>query len=357
MRDLGVPEWELYGNALSQWLIAVAVAVVTIGAVWGIKRSVGRQLERSGAESKSRFLTVVGRSLAHTKWFFYLLLALFLGSQALDLPEGAEQGLRIATVVAVLLQLGVWAQHALRYAVERYQARHADERSAATMAEALGFIGRLVVWTVVLLLVLSNIGVEITALLAGLGIGGLALALAMQNLATDFVASLTIYFDRPFDIGDFIITGDILGTVTRVGWRSTQLAALSGEQLVVSNSDILKSRIRNFKRMQERRIVFEIGVTYQTPMAQVEAIPQTIRTIIEGEEMARFDRSHFKAYGDYALVFETVYYVLAPDFGTYMDVQQRINLALGKRFESEGIEFAYPTTTVLLEQIVEKRAS
>jgi small-conductance mechanosensitive channel len=206
----------------------------------------------------------------------------------------------------------------------------------------MGFVGRLVLWTAVLLLVLENLGVDVTALIAGLGVGGIAVALAVQNILGDLFASLSIVLDKPFAVGDFLIIDDFLGSVEHVGLKTTRLRSLSGEQLIFSNADLLGSRIRNYGRMFERRVVFTLGVTYQTPREKLVQIPIIIRKAIEEQEKVRFDRSHFQAYGDFSLNFETVYYVLAPDYNA-------INLRIHERFEQEGIEFAYPTQTLLVK--------
>jgi small-conductance mechanosensitive channel len=208
-------------------------------------------------------------------------------------------------------------------------------------------VGRALVWAVVGLLVLDNLGVDVTALVTGLGIGGVAVALALQNVLSDLFASLSIVLDKPFVVGDFIVVGDSMGSVEHVGLKTTRLRSLSGEQLVVSNSDLLGSRIRNYQRMSERRAVFQLGVTYETPPDKLRAIPAILRAVIEAQSATRFDRSHFKSYGAFSLDFETVYYVLTPDYNRYMDIQEAINLELLRHFTAHGIEFAYPTSTVL----------
>ena len=195
-------------------------------------------------------------------------------------------------------------------------------------------------------MILDNLGFNITALVASLGIGGIAVALAVQNILGDIFASLSIALDKPFVIGDFIIVEDVLGTVEYIGLKTTRLRSLSGEQIVFSNVDLLKSRIRNYKRMFERRVVFTIGVVYQTAHATLERIPALVRSIVEQQPKTRFDRAHFKEYGDSALVFEVVYFVLDSDYNIYMDIQQAINLAIFRRFQVKGIEFAYPTRTL-----------
>ncbi|MBW2550586.1 MAG: mechanosensitive ion channel family protein, partial [Deltaproteobacteria bacterium] len=187
-------------------------------------------------------------------------------------------------------------------------------------------------------------------LVAGLGIGGIAIALAVQNVLSDLFASLSIVLDKPFIPGDFVVVGDMAGSVEHIGIKTTRIRSISGEQLIFSNADLLGSRIRNFGRMRERRVVFSLGVTYQTPADKLEGIPGMIRESIEAQDQVRFDRSHFASYGDSALNFETVYYVGSSDYATHMDILQAVNLAIYRKFASEGIEFAYPTQTLFVEK-------
>jgi small-conductance mechanosensitive channel len=198
----------------------------------------------------------------------------------------------------------------------------------------------------VLLLTLDNLGVDITALVAGLGIGGIAVALALQNVLGDLLASLSIALDQPFVIGDFLIVGEHLGTVEYIGIKSTRLRSLTGEQIVMSNADLLSSRLRNYGRMYERRVVFTLGVTYETPRDKLREIAPLLRGIVEAQEGVRFDRAHFAKYGPYSLDFEVVYHVLSADFGRYMDAQQAINFRIHEAFEALGVQFAYPTQTL-----------
>lgn len=195
-------------------------------------------------------------------------------------------------------------------------------------------------------MILDNLGVNITGLVAGLGIGGIAVALAVQNILGDLLASLSIVLDKPFVIGDFIVVDSLSGTIEHIGLKTTRIRSLSGEQLIFSNNDLLKTRIRNYKRMSERRIVFSFGIIYQTPTEKLKNVNKIVRDIIEKTENARFDRVHFKEYGDSSLNFEVVYFVIDPDYNIYMDVQESINLEIFRQFGEEGIEFAYPTQTL-----------
>lgn len=225
-----------------------------------------------------------------------------------------------------------------------------QDTSSATTITFLGLCARLILWLIVLLLILDNLGVNITGLVAGLGIGGIAVALAVQNILGDLLASLSIVLDKPFVIGDFVVVDSLSGTIEHVGLKTTRIRSLSGEQLIFSNNDLLKSRIRNYKRMQERRIVFSFGVVYQTPLEKLKIIKKIVTDIITAQENARLDRVHFKEYGDSSLNFEIVYFIAKPDFGLYMDVQEAINLEIFRRFQEESIEFAYPTQTLYIQK-------
>jgi small-conductance mechanosensitive channel len=206
------------------------------------------------------------------------------------------------------------------------------------------------VWIVGTLFLLANLGFDITTIVAGLGIGGIAVALAGQALLGDLFSYFVIVFDKPFELGDFLIIGDILGSVEKIGIKTTRLRSISGEQIIMSNSDLTDSRVRNYKRMERRRVVFKIGVIYGTPAEAVRDIPSIIRAIVEAEESTTFDRAHFAGYGDWSLIYEVVYYVASPDYTLYMDIQQRINLAIYDEFSNRNIQFAYPTQTILLQK-------
>lgn len=207
---------------------------------------------------------------------------------------------------------------------------------------------RVVLWTVAILIILDNFGVKITTLIAGLGIGGVAIALASQAILKDLFSYFIIFFDRPFEIGDFIIVGDYMGVVDHIGIKTTRLLSLGGEQIVFSNTDLTDSRVRNYKRMAKRRVVFKLGVVYQATSQQLKEIPAIIEDIIKKIDGAIFDRAHFVSYGDFSLDFEIVYYVVGNDYNKYMDIQQEINLKIKEEFERRKIDFAYPTQTLFL---------
>ncbi len=201
-----------------------------------------------------------------------------------------------------------------------------------------------------LLILLDNLGIKVSALIAGLGITGVAVALAGQAILADLFSYFAILFDKPFDIGDFVIVGEHMGVVEKIGIKTTRIKSLSGEQVVFSNSDLTNSRVKNYKKMQERRVAFKLGVVYQTSQDRLKAISTIIKDIIEKIDGTRFDRSHFASYGDFSLNFETVYYISGADYNRYMDIQQEINLAINQAFAEKGIQFAYPTQLVYLNK-------
>ena len=203
-----------------------------------------------------------------------------------------------ASIVALLVQAALWADALLDFAVARSAdgRKEADPASATTLG-ALGFLGRLAIWTAAVLLVMANLGINVTALVAGFGIGGVAVALAAQNILGDLFASASIVLDKPFVLGDFIVVDDKSGTVEHIGLKTTRLRSLSGEQLIFSNADLLKSRIHNYQRMSERRAALSINVAYGTPYEKLAAIPAMLREAVESQPQARFDRAHFARLG------------------------------------------------------------
>lgn len=348
---MGILERVFYDNTLKAWLIALGVALLGFIALCILKKIVGRKAAALAPRTATKVDDFVVELIRRTRSFFLLLISLYLGSHFLSLPGTAKQILSRLTVLAFLVQFAIWGNGLIecwRKQIQR-QKREEDPASLATYT-ALGFLVRLALWTTVLLLALDNLGINITALVAGLGVGGIAVALALQNILGDLFASMSILLDKPIVIGDFIIVDGLMGTVEHIGLKTTRLRSLGGEQLVFSNSDLLRSRIRNYQRMEERRIMFNVGVVYQTPPEKLAAIPGMLEEIIKAQELARFDRSHFKAFGNFSLDFENVYYVKSPDYNTYMNVQQAINLAVFRRFQDEGIEFAYPTQTIFIDR-------
>jgi small-conductance mechanosensitive channel len=275
---------------------------------------------------------------------------ILLSLQSLVVPPKIGKAVEIAGLVLITL-LGIrFVMSLIAHGLETYWIGKQPSVARQNALKILIRLARVVVWGIAVVLLLDNIGVKIAPLVAGLGIGGVAVALAGQAVLADLFSCLAIFLDRPFEVGDFIIVGDFLGSVEYIGIKTTRLRSLSGEQIVFSNNDLTNSRVRNYKRMEKRRVVFNLGVTYQTTVSQLQEGVGAIEKIIAGVEDAVFDRAHFFSFGDFNLVIEVVYHVLSPDYNKYMDVQQRINLRIKEEFDKMGIEFAYPTQTVYLSR-------
>ncbi len=343
---------QFYGNPVIAWLVA-AVAFVVLLFLLRLFVGVIRRRASTLAEQHNYYLAhAVADIAAAVKPWFRLIVSLYLGIWfCLALSHEAANFLQWVMVTALLLQFAFWADVLIALFLKRYvQQRMETDAAAVTTMSALGFFGRLAAWVLALLLVLQNAGVEVSALVAGLGIGGVAVALAAQSVLGDLFAALSIVLDKPFILGDFIAVNEFLGTVEHIGLKTTRLRSLTGEQLIFANSDLLHGRIRNYKRMYQRRVEFTFRVEYGTPPDKLAAMPDIIREAITSQDRTRFDRAHFKSFGEFALVFESVYYVLTPDYNIYMDIQHAINLTLMRRFAEAGIRFAVPTQAVYVHR-------
>lgn len=339
-----------HGNIVLMWLIAAALFILATLALVGLRAFIRRRGTSRSAGDSIEFLraseTLLSRLAKHTHSVFLAVIGLRISATVLDLPTDELSWLTRGAIIVVIIQLGVWgtviAQFLIAWIFDPQRRRENDRATTGIIQ----FVANLVVWSVVLIVGLENLGWDVSAVLAGLGVGGIALALATQTLLGDMIASISLVLDEPFKAGDFVIIGDRPGTVLHVGVRTTRIRALSGELLIISNNDLLKSRIQNFADLQERRVVFHFGVEYSTPSAQLRDIPGWVRAAIEARDQVRFDRCHFQTFGESELRFETVYFVLNPDYAVFMAIQHEINLGLCERLEQEGVHFAFPTRTL-----------
>jgi small-conductance mechanosensitive channel len=333
-------------NTVAEWLSALGVALAVALALYLVKHVVVRRLAVIAARTTTRLDDIAVAALDSTKKLVMLVMGLYAGSLMLALPDGVRVIVTRTAITIGLVQGAIWGNTALRAWLVQYYENRATDPARATSAAAVGFIARMVLWVVILLMVLDNLGVNITTLVASLGIGGIAVALAVQNILGDLFASLSIVLDKPFVIGDFVIVDKYLGTVEYVGLKTTRIRSLGGEQLVFSNADLLKARLQNMSRLESRRAAFTVGVTYDTPAAKLRAIPGMLADIVKAQPKVRLDRAHFTGVGPSAMNFEVVYFYDSPDYLAFMDVQQEIALQMVERFDAEGIEFAYPTQTL-----------
>lgn len=333
-------------NSVGAWALALLAFLVTFTVLPLGKGYVGAQRRKWAQAGLQRpvAVEVVALFIGRTSKLFLLIVAIAFASTQLSFPRHIERAIQIAIVLTFWFQMGLWGMAAVRLAVDRRarKGRSADPTLAGSI-EIIVFTAGLIVWTMAFLLALDNLGVQIKPLLAGLGIGGIAVALAVQTVLGDLLASMSIALDKPFAIGDSLQVDDISGTVEHIGVKSTRLRSLTGEQVIISNADILKSRVHNNGRMQERRASFSLNVTYGTAPEKLRAIPGVVREIVQAQPHTRFDRCHFLTYGDWALRFEVVFYTTVPDYGAYADAQQAINLAIFERFQTMGVAFAVPS--------------
>lgn len=344
--------YKIYENTLLDWTYALSSALATFALLFFLRWILIRKLKHLEEPSKASLINGFLTSVKRANSFFFLMLAVSAASLFLTLDPGTSHSISKLTKVAFVFQAAVWGSSFVRIWVFSILARRTKRDGSSLGALSIfNFSSQVVLWSIALLLILQNLGIDVTALVAGLGIGGVAVALSLQRILNDLFSSLSIVLDKPFVVGDFVIFDDFLGSVEHIGIKTTRIRSLTGEQIICANGDLLNTRIRNFKRMRERRVVFKIGVVYQTPTEKLQQIPAMIREIIESQEATRFDRAHFSTYGDFALLFEIVYYVLNPDYNLYMDIQQAVNLEIFKRFQAAGIEFAYPTQSLYLQNI------
>lgn len=338
------------GNSLREWGTALGMALCINVVVAVLKWAITHHLARIAANSSTSLDDAVVAMARRTKQTLIFGVTLMIGTRYLDLPKGLDHVLIKVATISAFLQLGFWLSAGLNFWIGRYRSSSlSTDAGATTSLAALHFVARLVMWALLVMLALDNLGVNVSAMVAGLGVGGIAVALAVQNILGDLFASLSIVLDKPFVVGDVISVDIFTGTVEHVGLKTTRLRSATGEQIIISNSDLLKTRIRNFKRMEERRMLFTFGVVYQTKPAQLAAIPDTLRQIIGGIPGTRFERAHFKGFSSSSLDFEVVYWMRTADFMASMDAQQRVNLGLVEAFARDGIEFAYPTQTLIVQ--------
>lgn len=346
----GFLEQTLFGNRILDYLICLGIFVVGFILIRIIRAIVFKRLEKWAEKTSitiDDFLVLIFEKALVPLLY---LGVFYLGLRSLQLNPGVNRTIEVLALLVITL-LGVrFLVGVVQYIIrDIWLKKHHHPRREQTIKAMLPAV-KVVIWGMAIVFLLDNLGFKISTVVAGLGIGGVAVALASQAVLKDLFSYFTILLDHPFEVGDFLILGDYLGTVEYIGIKTTRLRSLSGEQIIISNADLTDSRVRNYKRMDNRRVLFQIGVVYQTPIERLKEIPNIAKEVIEKTEGTRFDRAHFASYGDFSLIFEIVYYVLDRDYNKYMNIQQEINLRLNEEFSKRGIEFAYPTQTLFLQK-------
>lgn len=344
---------ELLGNTVQRWFVSLATLLLIMVATWLVRTVVVKRLRKITRLTNTIWDDLVLELISRTRFFLYFILVLCFSLQPLKMSEKVTNGMKGLFFVSLFLQMGLWGNYAINYLVSDYAEKNfqRDAGRTTTMA-ALGFLAKIFVWATVLLLLLDNFGINVSALVTGLGIGGVAIALAIQNILGDLFASLSIVLDKPFIIGDTINVDEKIGTVEQIGLKTTRLKSITGEQLIFPNSDLLKSRIRNYQRMQERRVVFTAGILYETASEKLDETRKIIQDVVESVEGVRFDRCHLANFGASSLDYEVVYWVLSADYNMYIHRHHEISVALVKAFRANGLDFAYPTRKLYVENVV-----
>ncbi len=340
----------LLDNTIRDWTIALCIIAGSILLLHLVKKIVLSQLrtwsEKTNTKIDDFLLAAIERSVLP---FFYLF-SVYVGLSYLSFGEKTQNILRIAILVAATFFALRLITSIISYSVQNFTRSQQDAETKRKQARGIIVIVNIIIWLMGIVFLIDNLGYDITTLVAGLGIGGIAIALAAQAVLGDLFSYFVIFFDKPFEIGDFIIIGDKMGTVEYIGIKTTRIRALGGEQLIVSNTDLTNSRVQNYKRMETRRVVFSISVLYETPAEKLKKIPEIIKRIIDEQADLKFDRAHFSSFGNSSLNFEIVYLVSGSDYNLFMDKQQLINLAIFEEFENEKIEFAYPTQKIYIDR-------
>jgi len=345
------PIWSktFLGNSLESWLWALAVFLAVLIVLKIFKTIIISRLKKLSEKTKTQLDDLFIGAIQKIASPFYLIIALYAGSLALTLTPLVDKIIYYVFLIGIVYYVIRFLENLINYGV-KVLVESKEGQEGMGIIKLGGAILKIALWAGAIVLLLSNMGYNVTSLVAGLGIGGIAVALAIQSILGDLFSSLTIFLDKPFKIGDFIAVGDNFGTVQKVGIKTSRIELLQGEELVIANSDLTNSRIRNFGPMKTRRVMFTLGVVYGTGAETLEKIPEMLKEIIEKEEGTEIERIHFKEFGDSALIFEVAFYVNSPDYYEYMDTRQRINLEITKKFDKEGIEMAFPTQTIHLKK-------
>lgn len=345
-----VLDFSILGNTVSSYLSSLGIFIFGMAVAYVFKRHILRRLKRWAKATETSIDDLLVRAVEKSLVPIFYVGIFYVAFKTLVLSPRVERGFEIAVIILVTALVVRSLTTAVNFGLQSYLNKSVDASSGEKQLKGMRGLINFMIWAIALVFLLDNLGVKISAVVAGLGIGGIAVALAAQAVLGDLFSYFVIFFDKPFEIGDFIVIGDKMGVVEYVGVKTTRIRALGGEQLIFSNTDLTNSRVHNFKKMEKRRIVFKLGVIYQTPAVKLKLIPKIVKDVIDEQVDAIFDRGHFAAFGDFSLDFEFVYYVTGADYSKYMDIQQSINLTIFETFEKEGIEFAYPSQTLFVKK-------
>lgn len=354
--DKGILDYMVIGNTIKDYLVSIIVFSIVLIIFRIFKHYVISRLKKIAAKTKTKYDDLVIDYIDHIGWPIYILLSILIAMYTITIPDL----LRKITYYIILIIVTYYAVRTIQALVDYgthqiiLKRRIGLNDHDTSMVDLINRLLKAILWLIAILLIISNLGYDVTALVAGLGIGGVAIAFALQSILGDIFASFSIYFDKPFQVGDYIVFGDNEGTVKKVGIKSTRILALAGQEIVISNKNLTDMTVHNLKKMEQRRVLFNFSVVYDTSTKHLKEIPNIIKEIIEKMEFTKFDRAHFSKFGDSSIIFEVVYYVKSGEYNKYMDIQQAINLAIKEKLEERKIEIAYPTQTINIQRDFKK---
>ncbi|MFH1190861.1 MAG: mechanosensitive ion channel domain-containing protein [Candidatus Omnitrophota bacterium] len=346
--NLDILERVFFGNRILDYIIALLTLALSILFIKVVIRFIIRHLKRFAKKTTTKFDDFLIKILEKIGLPVLYISCFYVSVKTLKLPSGTGTLINALEMIIITFFAARIAIMFVVWGINTYLVKKQQDFTVMRSFDGMLWAVKILIWVLAAVILLDNLGYKVSTLIAGLGIGGIAIAIAAQALLKDFFSYFSIVFDQPFKIGDFIIIGDFMGTVEYIGIKTTRIRSLGGELVIFSNTDLTDSRVRNYRLMEKRRVLFRLGVTYQTSLSQLKEIPGIIEKIVKNTKDTAFDRAHFFSYGDFSLVFEIVYFVLNSDYNKYMNIQQEINFAIKEEFEKRKIEFAYPTQTLFV---------
>jgi small-conductance mechanosensitive channel len=340
----------LLGIPPTDWLISAIVGVVVWAALWILRDLIASRYKKYSSARNPTLIRLIAYLIGNTKQILFFAVALDVAQESLTLPDRVQRIVSNTVLILILIQVGLWAGRSVRFYLEMKELERGADRVFSGSLDIINFVAQMLIWSLLILVALDNLGVNITALLAGLGVGGVAVALALQNVLGDLFASLSIALDKPFVIGDNLTIDTFVGKVEHIGIKTTRLRSDSGEQIILSNADILKSRVRNFGRLPQQRILATIRLSYATPAEKLKEMPQLLQRIVREYSQARFERCHLRSLGESSFQFELSYFVQQPAVNSLLDLQEAVNFRIIEEMRRLGVDFAYPAQLVLLDK-------
>jgi len=349
-KKIGAVQALLLGVPATEWLIAGVIGALVWASLWVLRDLIASRYHKYSSIKNPTLIRLIAYLIGNTKQILFFAVALDVARASITLPGNIQHAASNTAMILILIQVGLWGGRAVRFYLETKEVERGADRVFAGSLDIVSFVSRMLIWSLLILVMLSNLGVNITALLAGLGVGGVAVALALQNVLGDLFASLSIALDKPFVIGDNLVIDAYIGKVEHIGIKTTRLRSEGGEQIILSNADILKSRVRNFGRLSQQRILATIRLTYDTPGDKLKQMPKLLENIVREHVHASFERCHLKTLGESCFQFELSYFVQQPGVNSILDLQQAVNFRIIDELRRLGVEFAYPTQLVFFDR-------